>query len=340
MDYGKRKTWIVASQFTAGLFMFIASFQTAPSEAKVFAILCFIVQICMVIQNIALHSLIIKEIPCASESSLIQCFAEVAGTLLGGLLLLKLSSLEFAQQIGLRSAIASPQFILLVFVLILSVPVVAIHFIFKEKVLECERRGSSFTFCQIIKNYSIFLDSRTQYFRFCVFAFFYSQGLNFFTCLYDYYLVEAGFSRNTSNTIGNVAIIPILVLTFYFGSWSRCLGGNRNSIICCTAAVCCIYLYLLVVFPTDVASISTFAFLIGLFEGWKFYCIGVMINTFPVHALSGMFITVLGSSLNFGKLTFVHTFLAGLLGWKLLSFVGIGLELVVVGFTPLIFKWL
>ena len=173
-----------------------------------------------------------------------------------------------------------------------------------------------------------------------MFAFFYSQGLNFFTCLYDYYLVEAGFSRNTSNTIGNLVIIPILILTFYFGRWNNYLGGNRNSIMCCTLVVCCIYLYLLIVFPTDVASISVFAFLIGLFESWKFYSIGVMINTFPVHALSGMFITVLGSFLNFGKLTFVHTYLDGQLGWKLLSFVGIGLELVIVGFTPVVFRWL
>lgn len=117
--------------------MFIASFQTASSKAKVFAVFCFIVQICMVIQNIALHSLIIKEIPCANESSLIQCFAEVAGVLLGGLLLLKLTSLEFAQQIGLKSPIASPHFILIVLVLVLSVPVVMIHFKFKEKVLDC-----------------------------------------------------------------------------------------------------------------------------------------------------------------------------------------------------------
>lgn len=127
----------MVSQFSAAFFMFIASFQTASSKAKVFAVFCFIVQICMVIQNIALHSLIIKEIPCANESSLIQCFAEVAGVLLGGLLLLKLTSLEFAQQIGLKSPIASPHFILIVLVLVLSVPVVMIHFKFKEKVLDC-----------------------------------------------------------------------------------------------------------------------------------------------------------------------------------------------------------
>ena len=330
----------MASQLSAALLMFIASFHTAEGQAKTFAVLCFLVQICMVFQNIALHSLIVKEIPSANESSLIQCFAEVAGTLLGGLLLLKLTSLEFAKQIGLKAAITTPHFILVVFVLILSLPVVAVHSKFREKVLECEKRGSKFSFCQIIKYYSIFLDHKTQYFRFCMMVLFYSQGLNFFNALYDYNLVEAGFSRNTSNTIGNVVIIPILILTFSFGKWNNYLGGTRNSIMYCTMLVCFLYLYLLVVFPTDVYSISTFAFLIGLFESWKFYSFGVMINSFPVHALSGMFITVLGSYFNFGRLTFIHTYLCGLLGWRVLSFVGIGVQLLTVAFTPLLFRWL
>lgn len=108
----------------------------------------------------------------------------------------------------------------------------------------------------------------------------------------------------------------------------------------CSILVCFFYLYLLIIFPTDVFSISTFAFLIGLVESWKFYSFGVMINTFPVHALSGMFITVLGSYFNFGRLNFIHTYLCGLFGWKLLSFVGIGLQLMFVGFTPVIFRWL
>mgnify|MGYP007069291717 FL=1 len=55
----------------------------------------------MVLQNIALHSLIVKEIPCPSKSSLIQSFAEVVGILVGGLILLKLTSLDFAISVGL-----------------------------------------------------------------------------------------------------------------------------------------------------------------------------------------------------------------------------------------------
>jgi hypothetical protein len=46
----------------------------------------------MVVQNIALHSLIVKEITDAHESSMIQSFAETAGILFGGLVLLKMTS--------------------------------------------------------------------------------------------------------------------------------------------------------------------------------------------------------------------------------------------------------
>jgi hypothetical protein len=46
----------------------------------------------MVIQNIALHSLIVKEITDAHSSSMIESFATAAGSLFGGLVLLKLTS--------------------------------------------------------------------------------------------------------------------------------------------------------------------------------------------------------------------------------------------------------
>jgi hypothetical protein len=52
-----------------------ASFFTGEDRAKTFAILCFIIQIWMVVQNIALHSLIVKEIPDPHQSSLVQSFA-------------------------------------------------------------------------------------------------------------------------------------------------------------------------------------------------------------------------------------------------------------------------
>lgn len=42
-----------------------------------------------------------------------------------------------------------------------------------------------------------------------------SQGFNFFNAGYGYELVNAGFSRNTSNTIDNIAAIPINIFACY-----------------------------------------------------------------------------------------------------------------------------
>ena len=167
----------------------------------------------------------------------------------------------------------------------------------------------------------------------------YNQGLNLFASLYDYKLVEAGFSRDTSNTIGNIAIIPIIILTFCFGRWSEIVGGNRNALMLCTSLMTLIFFYILVVFPTDVLSIAVLTFLSGLLDAWRFYSMGFFINSFPLHALSGMYITVLGSYANFGRLTFIHTELCGKYDWKTLSLMGLILQGIIVAFTPRLFRW-
>lgn len=122
-----------------------------------------------------------------------------------------------------------------------------------------------------------------------------------------------------------MVIIPIILLTFCFGKWSEMLGGNRNAIMLCTIIITLICLYVLIVFPIDVVSISILTFVFGLLDAWRFYSFGVLINSFPLHALSGMFITVLGSYFNFGRLTFLHTFICGRYDWKTLSLIGLAL---------------
>jgi len=66
---------------------------------------------------------------------MIQSFAEVLGILFGGLILLKLTSKDFAQKIALAEPIALPKTVLIGFCCIILVPLAAIHCKFKEKVL-------------------------------------------------------------------------------------------------------------------------------------------------------------------------------------------------------------
>jgi hypothetical protein len=52
-----------------------------------------------------------------------------------------------------------------------------------------------------------------------------------------------------------------------------------------------------------------------------------------------MYITVLGSYANFGRLTFIYTELCGKYDWKTLSLMGLILQGIIVAFTPRLFRW-
>jgi hypothetical protein len=76
-----------------------------------------------------------------------------------------------------------------------------------------------------------------------------NQGFNFFNSLYDYQLVKAGFSRDTSNTISNIIIVPIFIFVFYFPTWTKSIGGKGQTLLVISCIQIIINLYLLIVFP-------------------------------------------------------------------------------------------
>ena len=180
---------------------------------------------------------------------------------------------------------------------------------------------------------------KTKYFRYCVFIFLYLQGLNFFTSLYDYELISSGFSKNTSNTINNLVIFPILFLTFAFRKVENVLKGTRNAIMLSTSLTVSLSLYICIVFPTDVVSISILVFLLTLLDSWRFYSFSVITNNFPVHALTGMYLTVFASAFNFGKFTFFHALLCKYFGWKIMAIIGLILQALIVLLTPKFYGW-
>jgi hypothetical protein len=65
-----------------------------------------------------------------------------------------------------------------------------------------------------------------------------------------------------------------------------------------------------------------------------------MINEFPPHALTGMFITLISSFSNIGMMTTIQTLLCGKFGWKLCSFVGLGIQLVIIFFIYPLIQWI
>ena len=71
---------------------------------------------------------------------------------------------------------------------------------------------------------------------------------------------------------------------------------------------------------------------------FNFILRSIVVNSFPVSGLSGMFITMLASGGNFGNLTFAHLWLTGILGWKTCAIIGVCLQLIIIIRFPVIYR--
>ena len=151
--------------------------------------------------------------------------------------------------------------------------------------------------------------------------------------------MKAGFSRNTLNTLGVVLVIPIIVLNFFYGTWTNCLKGRKNSFIFVLLLDNVVHLFLIIVFPLQVWVVTLASFLTSVFASWRFYLATYMINDFKVHALTGMFITFMASFANLGMLLTLQTWLCGIFGWKLCALIGVGIQFVIIFFLPRFYDW-
>lgn len=119
---------------TAGgsLMMLIGSFFTAQKYSNLMALLFILAQTCMAVLDIAAHAAMIKELRSKSQTSMIIGYSQTAGILMGGLVLLKLTSPEFSRSIGLSHPITSPQLLLLIFGGLIMLPAIYMHCWFDE----------------------------------------------------------------------------------------------------------------------------------------------------------------------------------------------------------------
>lgn len=92
LTYGKRKTWIIISQAICSLILIVSSFFTEVTVASLIALLLMGSELFLTIQDISLDSLSIKETRSAEKASLIQSISQPFGTVIGSLVLLKLTS--------------------------------------------------------------------------------------------------------------------------------------------------------------------------------------------------------------------------------------------------------
>lgn len=114
---------------TAGgsLMMILASFFTEQQYCNLVALLFILAQTCMAVLDIAAHAAMIKELKSKSHTSIIIGYSQTAGILMGGLLLLKLTSSEFSNSIGLAHPITTSQVVLLIFGILIMLPAIYLH---------------------------------------------------------------------------------------------------------------------------------------------------------------------------------------------------------------------
>jgi hypothetical protein len=74
------------------LVVFVSSFFSDIKYDNLFAILCIMAQIGMAFLDISVHAAMIKELKSPSQASMILCYAQSVGALIGGFLLLKFTS--------------------------------------------------------------------------------------------------------------------------------------------------------------------------------------------------------------------------------------------------------
>lgn len=112
------------------LMLLVSSFFTAQKYCNLVALLFIVAQTCMAVLDIAAHAAMIKELRSKSHTSIIIGYSQTAGIVIGGLLLLKLTSSEFSNSIGLAHPITTPQIVLFFFGVGTLLPAIYLHFWF------------------------------------------------------------------------------------------------------------------------------------------------------------------------------------------------------------------
>ena len=73
---------------------------------------------------------------------MLQGVAQTLGIVIGGLVLIKATSQEFASSVGLSHPITTAPVMLRIFAAMIVVPLILIHFRYEETLLESEKRAN------------------------------------------------------------------------------------------------------------------------------------------------------------------------------------------------------
>lgn len=155
---------------------------------------------------------------------------------------------------------------------------------------------------------------------------FYIQGFNYFIAGFEYELIHAGFKRNTLNTITNFNIIPISFITYILSDRVGQISPYKILLIYMVIRWV-FYLFAYITFPTDNISVAIIVFIFQALDNFKFFIVTVIVNQFPVSGISGMLITMLVSSANFGSFKAIAMYITGKFGWTTVAGFGLALQI-------------
>lgn len=80
--------------------------------------------------------------------------------------------------------------------------------------MECEKRGKEKNFWEIVSYSKVFFKLDSKYCRLGILLLLNYQGFNFYEAGYEYEMIKAGFSRDTSNSLSNVIALFVISITF------------------------------------------------------------------------------------------------------------------------------
>jgi hypothetical protein len=138
MSYGKRKTWLIISKILAVLLLYLASRFTDYTEINTFAWLLILINFIMMLHNIASESLSIKHFRNKEKIGILQILGDYGGAGIGGLMMMKLTNMEFAETFHLSGPIMAPSGVMIIYAIMLLSSIPVVHFCFTERRLKSE----------------------------------------------------------------------------------------------------------------------------------------------------------------------------------------------------------
>jgi len=152
-------------------------------------------------------------------------------------------------------------------------------------------------------------------------------------------LIKAGFSRDNLNSISNLISIPILLLTIYTSTRTSSIG-LKKLIISCILVQCILYMTNINLMSLNFKWIIVTQFIAQLCINIKNMMIYIMISSFPIHALTGMFVTIMYSFWNISENKTINTLLIDAFGWKICAFIGVFVQIIIIiVLCTYLFEW-